>query len=68
MSDWIERYLEDFEAGQTFRFGRLRVDVDRIKSLPLNSIHNRFTSMNEPRPDRYLEVSPRAAGTPPRSP
>ena len=27
------RYLEDFEAGQTFRSGRIRVDADRIKSF-----------------------------------
>ena len=33
MTDLIERYLEDFEAGQTFRSGRMRVDVDRIKSF-----------------------------------
>jgi acyl dehydratase len=26
-----ERYLEDFAAGQTFRSGRLRIDVDCIK-------------------------------------
>ena len=28
-----ERYLEDFEAGQTFGSGRIRVDADRIKSF-----------------------------------
>ena len=28
-----ERYLEDFEAGQTFRSGRIRVDADRIKTF-----------------------------------
>ena len=28
-----ERYLEDFEAGQTFRSGRIRIDADRIKSF-----------------------------------
>lgn len=27
------RYLEDFEAGQTFRSGRIRIDADRIKSF-----------------------------------
>ena len=27
------RYLEDFEAGQTFRSGRSRIDADRIKSF-----------------------------------
>ena len=27
------RYLEDFEVGQTFRSGRLRIDKDRIKSF-----------------------------------
>ena len=25
-----ERYLEDFEAGQTFESGRIRIDADRI--------------------------------------
>ena len=28
-----ERYLEDFEAGQTFRSGRSRIDAERIKSF-----------------------------------
>ena len=28
-----ERYLEDFEPGQTFRSGRIRIDADRIKSF-----------------------------------
>ena len=28
-----ERYLEDFEAGQTFRSGRIHIDADRIKSF-----------------------------------
>jgi acyl dehydratase len=28
-----ERYLEDFEAGQIFRSGRVRMDADRIKSF-----------------------------------
>jgi acyl dehydratase len=28
-----ERYLEDFETGQTFRSGCIRVDADRIKSF-----------------------------------
>ena len=28
-----EQYLEDFEAGQTFRSGRIRIDADRIKSF-----------------------------------
>ena len=28
-----ERYLEDFEAGQTFRSGSMRIDADRIKSF-----------------------------------
>ena len=28
-----ERYLEDFEVGQTFRSGRIRIDADRIKSF-----------------------------------
>ncbi|MGQ0649733.1 MAG: MaoC family dehydratase [Gemmatimonadaceae bacterium] len=27
------RYLEDFEAGQTFRSGRIRIEADRIKSF-----------------------------------
>ena len=26
-----ERYLEDFETGQTFSSGRIRIDADRIK-------------------------------------
>ena len=33
MTDSVERYLEDFETGQTFRSGRIRIDVDRIKSF-----------------------------------
>jgi acyl dehydratase len=28
-----KRYLEDFEAGQTFRSRRIRIDADRIKSF-----------------------------------
>lgn len=28
-----ERYLEDFEAGQISRSGRIRIDADRIKSF-----------------------------------
>ena len=28
-----ERYLQDFEAGQTFGSGRIRIDADRIKSF-----------------------------------
>jgi len=28
-----EKYLEDFEAGQTFAFGRIRMNADRIKRL-----------------------------------
>lgn len=28
-----ERYLEDFEAGQTFQSQRIRIDADRIKSF-----------------------------------
>ena len=28
-----ERYLEDFEPGQTFGSGRMRIDEDRIKSF-----------------------------------
>lgn len=27
------RYLEDFEAGQTFRSGRIRIEADRVKSF-----------------------------------
>ncbi len=27
------RYLEDFEVGQTFNSGRIRIDADRIKSF-----------------------------------
>jgi acyl dehydratase len=33
MVKFIERFLEDFEAGQTFRSGRLRIDAERIKSF-----------------------------------
>jgi acyl dehydratase len=28
-----KRYLEDFEAGQTFRSARIRIDAERIKSF-----------------------------------
>ena len=31
--DMKERYLEDFEAGQTFQSKRIRIDADRIKSF-----------------------------------
>jgi acyl dehydratase len=41
MTDLIERCLEDFEAGQTFRSGRISVDVDRIK---------RFATEFDPQP------------------
>lgn len=33
ITDMTERYLEDFEAGQTFRSGRIRINTDRIKSF-----------------------------------
>jgi acyl dehydratase len=33
MTDLITRHLEDFEAGQTFRSGRIRIDGERIKSF-----------------------------------
>lgn len=36
-----ERYLEDFEAGQTFRSGRVGIDADRIK---------RFAAEFDPQP------------------
>jgi hypothetical protein len=29
----IERFLEDFAVGQTFRSGRLRIDKERIKTF-----------------------------------
>jgi acyl dehydratase len=45
-----ERYLEDFEAGQTFRSGRLRIDADRIK---------RFAAEFDPQP---FHLDERAAG------
>lgn len=35
------RYLEDFEAGQTFRSGRIRIEADRIK---------RFAAEFDPQP------------------
>jgi acyl dehydratase len=41
MTDRTERYLDDFEAGQTFRSGRIHVDVDRIK---------RFATEFDPQP------------------
>ena len=33
IADMKERYLEDFEAGQTFQSERIRIDVNRIKSF-----------------------------------
>jgi acyl dehydratase len=33
MTDLTKRYLEDFEAGQTFRSGRIGIDGERIKSF-----------------------------------
>ena len=33
IGDMKERYLEDFEVGQTFQSERIRIDVDRIKSF-----------------------------------
>ena len=51
-----ERYLEDFEAGQTFRSGRIRIDADRI-----NSIRNRFISTKEPPPTRLPGFGKRIA-------
>ena len=33
MTEFIKRYLEDFEAGQTFRSGRIGIDGERIKSF-----------------------------------
>jgi acyl dehydratase len=41
MADLIERSLEDFEVGQTFGSGRIRVDADRIK---------RFATEFDPQP------------------
>jgi acyl dehydratase len=40
-ADMTERYLEDFEVGQTFASGRIRVDADRIK---------RFAAEFDPQP------------------
>jgi acyl dehydratase len=37
-----ERYLEDFSAGQIFRYGPLRVDRDRIKSFASEFDPQRF--------------------------
>jgi acyl dehydratase len=37
-----ERYLEDFQAGQTFRSGRIRIDADRIKSFAAEFDRQRF--------------------------
>jgi len=33
MTEAIRRYLEDFEAGQTFRSGRIALDSERIRSF-----------------------------------
>jgi acyl dehydratase len=33
IADMKERYLEDFEAGQTFQSEHICIDVDRIKSF-----------------------------------
>ena len=41
MTDRTERYLDDFEAGQTFRSGHIRVDVEHIK---------RFATEFDPQP------------------
>jgi acyl dehydratase len=41
MTGSIERYLEDFAAGQSFRSGRVRIDADRIK---------RFAAEFDPQP------------------
>jgi acyl dehydratase len=30
-----ERYIEDFQAGQTFRSGRIRINADRIKNCAI---------------------------------
>lgn len=63
MTDWITRYLQDFEArhiclvkryledfamGQTFRSGRTSVDVDRIK---------RFAAEFDPQPFHLDELA-----------
>jgi acyl dehydratase len=40
-ADMTERYLEDFEAGQTFKSGPIRVDADGIK---------RFAAEFDPQP------------------
>ena len=37
-----ERYLEDFETGQTFSSGRIRIDADRIKCFAAEFDPQRF--------------------------
>ena len=62
-----ERYLEDFEGDKPFGPGASASMRIASRALPPNSIRNRFISTKEPPPTRYFEVSPQAAGTPPRS-
>ncbi len=46
----MERFLEDFAAGQTFRSGRMRVDADRVK---------RFAAEFDPQPFHLDEAAAR---------
>ena len=50
MTDLIKRYLEEFEAGQTFRSGRIGIDGERIKS---------FAAEFDPQPFHLDEVAAR---------
>jgi hypothetical protein len=45
MANMTERLLEDFQVAQRFGgFTRIRIDTERIKTSPPNSIQNRSIS------------------------
>lgn len=63
-----ELYLEDFQAGQIFRSGLIRIDADRIKSFAAEFDPQPFhLDEKTATPTRYSEGSRQAAGTRPRS-
>jgi hypothetical protein len=63
------RYLEDFAPGQRFSgAARIRIEKERIKTLPRSSIPSRFISTRRPRAALCSAASQRAVGIrpPPR--
>ena len=62
-----ERYLEDFDVGQIYGSGRIKVEEDRIKTFAVEFDPQPFHLDEIPRAARYSPAWRRAAGIPPRA-